>query len=68
MIDLVVYQKGENGRILIIFFIINKDNNSFMKNKKLNRETIKAIKEAYKGINTIGPFKSVDEFKATLKK
>ena len=39
-----------------------------MNAKKLNRETIKAIKEAYKGINTIGPFKSVDELKAALKK
>lgn len=38
-----------------------------MKNKKLNKETIKVIKDTNKGIYIIGPFNIFDELKGALR-
>ena len=38
-----------------------------MNKKKPNKETIKAINDAVKGKNIIGPFKTIDDLKAALK-
>lgn len=38
-----------------------------MKNKKLNKEIIKVIKDANKGINIIALFNIVDELKGALR-
>ena len=39
-----------------------------MNDKKLNKETIKVIKDAKKGKNIIGPFSTVEELRVALKK